>query len=1118
MRTPLVPYDPTSPTETIKFRPAPNGEFGSAGPQNQKVLETPKPAWLTPGLPRIRRYEILSIVGSGGMGIVYLGRHKELNRRVAIKTLKGEALADPEFRDRFKAEAEAIARLQHPNVIQVFEVGSIEPDTAEGYPSPFIALEFVDGGSLTQHTQTPQPPRKAAKTIEILARAAHAAHLLGIVHRDLKPGNVLLTLEGVPKIADFGIAKQIDADNSIASRTLTRTGTVMGTPEYIAPEQLDKQDATPAIDIYALGVMLYELLTARVPFQGATFADTMILAVRQEAVPPRRLQPNIPRDLETICLKCLEKTPGKRYESAEALADDLARWADGRAIRARSVGMLGRSVRWAKRNPTVALLWVAIMLVAVAGVAGVLWKWNEARANAIQSQDNASRANDAAFAANEAANNAQVAAAQERWERYRMSVFAAASALRLHDVNSARRALDDAPENYRDWVWDLLHAQLDRSQHILPVGGLIAGTVKFTPDGRWVVGLDADRSICLWDLTLRRATVPVRGEQVEKVWISNDGTMLAYNLEGSVIVLCDASTGQSRTVLRGHTGGIADLWFTSEGGRLVSIGSDRTVRLWDARSGRSIHVFVAPPEASPLYVSPDLRLIVGQCEGTLVPRIWDRETGRELARLHGHQDRIRIAQYSPAGDRIVTVEPFPSNIIRLWELPSGKLLATLRGHENVVNNMIFSSDGRQLATSSLDRTVRLWDLSGEPVGGELTPRHVLRGHTGWVTHVFFSSDNTRIVSSSQDRTLRYWNAKSGAQIAVFRGHSKGLFAATGRADGSMLTSFAGDCTLRQWDVGEAERAYALNAHESFVYGVACHPDGRRIASAGWDGTVRIWNVATGQQLFALDHRTPTIESMMVNAVAYHPAGRLLASITRDESVMLWDAETGKRLHQWKIPSRTWQDSRITFSPDGNLLAAGAADGRVHLWDVNTYNEVGTLANHKDGIRDVAFSPNRRWLASSGEDGDCTVQVCDVLTKQQVQILRGHKVCVYAIAWNAAGTLLASASTDGQVYIWDTATWQKVGELRNGVSVHSIAFTPNGKLLAVGCADNLIRVWDVARRQELAELSGHNNYVHSLAFTPDGSRLVSGSGDRTIRVWDTLSPVQRAEKQGKLEAR
>ncbi|MBY0456135.1 MAG: serine/threonine protein kinase, partial [Gemmataceae bacterium] len=340
---PTTPNNPVEVNPTVAFSRSVPADGDPRTVVTPGVPTAPRPAGGP--FPVARGYEFLSVVGSGGMGIVYEARHRELNRRVAIKTLRGEALADPEFRDRFRAEAEAIARLQHPNVIQVFEVGALEPQFGDEYPRPFLALEFVDGGSLLPRARSPQDPRYAAKMVETLARAAHAAHLLGVVHRDLKPANVLLSADGEPKIADFGIAKQLGPVTGTGP--VTRTGIVMGTPEYMAPEQLEGRDPTPLVDVYALGVILYQLLTGRVPFQGAGFADTMRLALEQPPVPPHQLQPGIPRDLETICLKSLEKSPAKRYASAEALADDLYRWANGLTIRARAVGPVGRAVRWA---------------------------------------------------------------------------------------------------------------------------------------------------------------------------------------------------------------------------------------------------------------------------------------------------------------------------------------------------------------------------------------------------------------------------------------------------------------------------------------------------------------------------------------------------------------------------------------------------------------------------------------------------------------------------------------------------------------------------------------------------------------------------------------------------
>jgi serine/threonine-protein kinase len=313
----------------------------------------------TTGVPdqaTIPGYEILGVLGRGGMGVVYHARQTKLKRLVALKMILAGAHAGPQELERFRLEAEAIARLQHPNVVQIYEVGEHEG-------KPYFSLEFVDGGSLQNTlTGTPLPAREAARLVETLARAMQAAHQDGVIHRDLKPANVLLTKTGIPKITDFGLAKQLGQDSG-----QSHTGQIMGTPSYMAPEQAAGNVKTigAAADIYALGAMLYELLTGRPPFKAASVLDTLEQVRTQEPVPPSQLQPKTPRDVETICLKCLQKEPAKRYESAASLADDLQRFLGGEPIHARPVGQVERLWRWCKRQP-------ALAAASAAAVVGLL--------------------------------------------------------------------------------------------------------------------------------------------------------------------------------------------------------------------------------------------------------------------------------------------------------------------------------------------------------------------------------------------------------------------------------------------------------------------------------------------------------------------------------------------------------------------------------------------------------------------------------------------------------------------------------------------------------------------------------------------------------------------------
>ena len=316
------------------------------------------------GMPEIPGHEVEAVLGRGGMGVVYKARHLRLNRPVAVKMMLAGGYAGRSGLLRFLREAEALAGLRHPNIVQVHEVGDLDG-------LPYFTMEYVEGGSLGQSLAgTPQPARQASALVETLAGAVHAAHQGGIVHRDLKPANVLLTANGTPKITDFGLARRMDGEHD-----LTWTGTPIGTPSYMAPEQADgmSRPIGPAVDIYALGAILYELLTGRPPLRAATAAETMLQVISQEPVPPSRLNPNVPRDLETICLKCLHKDPQRRYATAAALAEDLNRFQGGESILARPAGAPERIGRWIRRHRTESVMLAVSLLLLAALVAGSLW-------------------------------------------------------------------------------------------------------------------------------------------------------------------------------------------------------------------------------------------------------------------------------------------------------------------------------------------------------------------------------------------------------------------------------------------------------------------------------------------------------------------------------------------------------------------------------------------------------------------------------------------------------------------------------------------------------------------------------------------------------------------------
>jgi serine/threonine protein kinase len=408
---------------------------------------------------RIGDYDVLEEIARGGMGVVYKARQTALGRLVAIKMILAGDYADLEDLGRFQVEAEAVARLRHPNIVQIFECGA-----SEG--KPYLALEYCDGGSLAAHLDgTPLPAAAAARLVEQLACAVAAAHHAGIVHRDLKPSNILLVACGlapgsaarpqaaelVPKISDFGLAKKLeDASNK------TRTGSILGTPSYMAPEQAlgDVKRVGPAADIYALGAILYELLTGRPPFKGPSVLDTLEQVRTQEPLPLRVLQPRTPRDLEAIALHCLEKEPGRRYPSALALAEDLQRFAQRQPVSARPAGNTVRLARWCRRHPMVTMLLALLALSVGGGFVGVSWNWLQA---------------------NQERDRADAKTQEALLQAYRAHIVAATAALEGHDVPEAARQLDAAAKPLRGWEWRHLDSRLDDSSAQLgpPEGGYL---------------------------------------------------------------------------------------------------------------------------------------------------------------------------------------------------------------------------------------------------------------------------------------------------------------------------------------------------------------------------------------------------------------------------------------------------------------------------------------------------------------------------------------------------------------------------------------------------------------------------------------------------------------------
>jgi WD40 repeat protein len=769
---------------------------------------SPAPGADAADLPVIPGYDIVKELGRGGMGVVYLARQVHLKRLVALKMILAGPHAGPEQLARFRKEGEAVARLQHPGVVQIHEDG-----VHEG--RPFLALEFVDCGSLAEMLDgTPWPARLAAQLVEALARAMQAAHERHIVHRDLKPANVLLTAAGAPKVTDFGLVKFLDAEAA-----QTQSGAILGTPSYMAPEQARgaAKQVAPAVDVYALGAILYELLTGRPPFRAATLLETLRQVQQDEPVSPSRLQPQLPRDLSTICVKCLEKEPGQRYASAAALAEDVRRFLDGQPVLARPAGRVERALKWARRHPAQAAAYaLALLVLGLGGVGGtVTWFWRQAEAAREQADDAREQAEhdrEQAVAARQLSivDRAQLAAAlrgqnQARWEaetfqeNYRRLMYLRAVDLAYREWmdNSLVRAeqlLAGCPADLRRWewyyvyhlchnelftfkghtssvhsvafspdgkrlasasaevkVWDLARGQV---VHTLRGHTLALNSLAFSPDGQRLAGASQDKTVRVWALARDQEARTLKGHTgfVTSVAFSPDGQRLASASVDRTVKVWDAASGQEVLTLKGHTGAVRSVAFSLDGQRLASASADQTVKVWDAARGQEPLTLKCRNPVQGVAVSPDgQRLASVLHDGTV--KVWDWARGQEAVSLKGPTSDVTSVAFSPDGKRLASTSV--DGMVKVWDWARGQEVLSLQGHTDSVNSVAFSPDSQRLASASVDRTVKVWDAaSGQEV---LT----LKGHTGAVRSVAFSLDGQRLASASDDGTVKVWEAASG---------------------------------------------------------------------------------------------------------------------------------------------------------------------------------------------------------------------------------------------------------------------------------------------------------------------------------------------------------------------
>jgi WD40 repeat protein len=1012
-------------------------------------------------------YELLEEIARGGMGVVYKARQISLRRVVALKMILAGQFAGKQMTQRFRGEAAAAGTLQHPNIVAIHEIGMHEGQH-------YFSMDYVEGQNLAELvTRQPLSPKKAAHYVKLIAEAIHYAHEQGILHRDLKPSNILIdSATDQPRITDFGLAKRMGGESS-----LTLTGQLLGSPHFMPPEQASGERGKVGrhSDVYALGGILFYLLTGRAPFQGETLEKTINLVLNTEPISPKLMNPEVPRDLETICLKCLEKDPPKRYSNARAMAEELSRFLKGESIVARPVGPFEKSWRWCQRKPMLATFSMALVVLVLTVAIGspiAAYRINRARV-------------------------------ELRRNLYIADMNVASQALREQHVGRAKELVDmylqpkPGAEDMRGVEWRYLWRQCQPNDARVFSGhsGVVTCAI-FSPDGKLLVTAGAEGVLRVWDGNSGNLLRSLLGFDdmidMKAVAFSPDGKWLAAKGGTKIRAWRTENWEEAEPPIDGEPNSNNNnaLCFSRVGEMLLTH-IPGGIGFIELKGWQTNGLLIKEGERSAVERSSSGNWLLG----TLIEdtgKFFVTSRWHELE-IRDHQDPAKIVARLKRSDgnsemRVLSiaistnyiVAGYRDGVITVWELGSWREVAAAPLHRSFLEGLAFSPDGRLLASGGVEHVIQIWDfaaLINRGSGGRAPiPALTLRGHTELINALTFSQDGHQLLSASSDGTARLWDMPARLRSPVLPGSQFPLWFSD---DGQRFIALDRDGQVHQWDLAGRSDSLGPKVDESHERLNSISRDGSLLAFAKTNETIAVSELKRGASSRIID---PKAEKILALAFSPSPGRPQLAVLTATAGIWscrLWPVTNGTSVSA----SRGLGDGPIIeahrgislkFSDDGKLLAIANVSRSIQLINVDR-SEGYELGPVPDTMELMAFSPG--------------------------------------------GTALAAATSGGPVHFWDLATGSEGPVLKvPAPGAAGVAFSRDEKTLLTCDWDGQLRFWDARLHKELMAIPSFSPMRFSLMLSRDGNSLafpsreaMTDGGDIQILSLPSLEEIDKFER-------